>query len=58
MIFFMPEDQILGRILPNHQRLREITADFLNAESPSEIGFYFSTTHALFTLAFAWPGGI
>lgn len=36
-----------------HRRVREITADFLNAQNPSEISFHFSTTHALFTLAFA-----
>jgi selenocysteine lyase/cysteine desulfurase len=33
--------------------VRAITADFLNARNPEEISFHFSTTHALFTLAFS-----
>lgn len=32
---------------------RKIIADFLHAENPEEINFHFSTTHALFNLAFA-----
>jgi len=37
-------------------RIREIAADFLNARSPEEISFHFSTTHALFNLAVALRG--
>ncbi len=36
-----------------HERVRTITADFLNARGPREISFHASTTAALFNLAFA-----
>jgi selenocysteine lyase/cysteine desulfurase len=36
-----------------HRETRSIIADFLNAPDPNEISFHVSTTHALFTLAFA-----
>ena len=36
-----------------HRETRSIIADFLNAPDPDEITFHVSTTHALFTLAFA-----
>jgi selenocysteine lyase/cysteine desulfurase len=39
-----------------HERVRGITADFLNAPNPSEISFHFSTTHGLMTLAFSLRG--
>ena len=39
-----------------HERVRGITADFLNAPNPSEISFHFSTTHALMTMAFSLRG--
>jgi selenocysteine lyase/cysteine desulfurase len=39
-----------------HWRIREIAADFLNACSPEEISFHFSTTQALFNLAISLRG--
>ncbi len=36
-----------------HDRVRGIAADFLGAARPAEISFHFSTTNALFNLAFA-----
>lgn len=35
------------------QQVRQLVADFLGASSPDEISFHFSTTAALFNLAFA-----
>ncbi|MDH4198320.1 MAG: aminotransferase class V-fold PLP-dependent enzyme, partial [Candidatus Aminicenantes bacterium] len=35
-----------------HQRVRELTADFIHAAGPAEISFHFSATAALFALAF------
>ncbi len=40
------------------ERVRSIVADFLNAPDPSEISFHFSTTAALFNLAFALRPGL
>ncbi len=49
-----------GRVVPGeiatgelHGRVRGIVADFLNAGEPAEISFHFSSTAALFNLAFA-----
>jgi selenocysteine lyase/cysteine desulfurase len=39
-----------------HWRIREIAADFLNARSPEEISFHFSTTQAFFNLAVSLRG--
>ncbi|MDH7511886.1 MAG: aminotransferase class V-fold PLP-dependent enzyme [Clostridiales bacterium] len=39
-----------------HWHIREIAADFLNAGSPDEISFHFSTTQALFNLAVSLRG--
>jgi cysteine desulfurase family protein (TIGR01976 family) len=39
-----------------HLRVRTLAADFLNAGSPEEISFHFSTTAALFNVAFALRG--
>ncbi len=39
-----------------HWHIREIAADFLNASSPDEISFHFSTTQALFNLAVSLRG--
>lgn len=39
-----------------HWRIREIVADFLNARSPEEISFHFSSTQALFNLAVSLRG--
>ncbi len=36
-----------------HAKVRQMTADFINAPSPEEISFHFSTTQALFNLAYA-----
>jgi len=52
-----------GRIVPGeiatgefHGRVRGLVADFLNAADPAEISFHFSSTAALFNLAFAARG--
>jgi selenocysteine lyase/cysteine desulfurase len=49
-----------GRVVPGeiatgefHARVRKLVADFLGAEDPAEISFHFSSTGALFNLAFA-----
>ncbi|MBW2056729.1 MAG: aminotransferase class V-fold PLP-dependent enzyme [Deltaproteobacteria bacterium] len=34
-------------------RVRQLVADFINASRPEEISFHFSTTHALFNLAYS-----
>jgi len=36
-----------------HWGVRQIVADFIHASKPEEISFHFSTTHALFNLAFS-----
>jgi selenocysteine lyase/cysteine desulfurase len=36
-----------------HDRVRQMTADFINASDPQEISFHASTTQALFNLAYA-----
>lgn len=36
-----------------HWRVRQCVADFINASRPEEISFHFSTTHALFNLAYS-----
>jgi selenocysteine lyase/cysteine desulfurase len=41
-----------------HWRVREIVADFLNAAGPAEITFHFSSTNALFNLAFSLQNSI
>ncbi len=39
-----------------HWRIREIVSDFVNARSPEEISFHFSSTQALFNLAVSLRG--
>ncbi len=39
-----------------HEAIREIAADFVNAGSPDEISFHFSSTQALFNAALAMRG--
>ena len=36
-----------------HWGVRQLVADFIHASKPEEISFHFSTTHALFNLAFS-----
>jgi selenocysteine lyase/cysteine desulfurase len=36
-----------------HWRVRQFVADFIHAGKPEEISFHFSTTHALFNLAYS-----
>lgn len=37
-----------------HWRVRQIVADFLHSGNPEEVSFHFSTTHALFSLAYSF----
>jgi len=51
----MPGDVYPGETATRdfHTKVRQMTADFINAESYDEISFHFSTTQALFNLAYA-----
>ncbi len=54
----MPGRAVPGEIATGelHARVRALAADFLGAAAPAEISFHFSSTAALFNLAFAARG--